>query len=153
MANIDNTPPRIRLLVTLVVISVVTLVGLKFALDSYFIATTEQAVRDAQKPVNTEVLQQHEQEAKAFAGAKVPLDQAVAQIAKGDRAGVEPQPSDDTGSLSGWSKLPKPVPTELGSAKPAPDAGATATDGGAPTSDAPTHHGPAGVPHVAPAHP
>lgn len=152
MANIDNTPPRIRLLVTLVVISVVTLVGLKFALDSYFIATTEQAVRDAQKPVSAEVVQQHELEAKAFAAAKMPIDQAAAQIAKGERAGVEPQPSDDTGSLSGWSKLPKPVPTQLSAASPPTETGAHAADGGAATSDAPTLHAPGAAPHAPPAH-
>lgn len=138
----DNSQPRIKLIFTVIVISVTTLVGLKFVFDSYFIHETEAAQHE--KLVTPEqVAKQHEIEAAAFAGAVMPIDQAMASLAKDRPAAIAPQPSEDTGALSGWARAPRPIPQRLSADAPAPahepvaadgDAGAapTAGDAGAP---------------------
>lgn len=155
----DNSQPRIKLIFTVIVISVTTLVGLKFVFDSYFIHETEAAHHE--KLVTPEqVAKQHEVEAAAFAGAVMPIEQAMAAVAKDRPAAIAPQPSDDTGALSGWARAPHPIPQRLSADAPAPahepalaDAGATpnAADGGAPAATdagAPAPHG-AHAPHGA----
>lgn len=133
----DNSPPRLKLIVTIGVITIVTLVGLNFVLNSYYAIMSDEAQTEKQQqPV---ALQEHRQaEQAALTGAKMPIDQAMAQLAKGNREGlVTPQQSDDLGPMTGWSKLPKHAPEPiLGAAGPeAGDAGAEAADGGAASAD------------------
>ncbi len=155
---IDNTPPRLKLITTIAVITVVTLISLDFVFKSYFAMMTDQAAREKLAPTrDRDELQKAEQ--AAFANAAIPIDQAMAQLAKGTRPElIAPQPSEDLSPMTGWTKLPKPAPTPLPTAPEAPagddtttaDAGAapateTATDGGAPLAAE------AGAPQTVPA--
>jgi hypothetical protein len=155
----DNTPPRLRLIGTIAVIVVITLVGLDFVFKGYYAYMTDEAQREKLAPT-TEKYDQRAAETAALTGAKLPIDQAMAQIGKGTRSDlVEPKPSDDMGAMTGWSKLPKqlPLPPSGGPGMPggmmvhgpgsdaanAGDAGAMSTgDAGANATDA----GPLGIP-------
>ncbi|AKU97703.1 hypothetical protein AKJ09_04367 [Labilithrix luteola] len=133
----DNSPPRIKLIVTIGVITIVTLAGLNLVLNSYYAMMSDEAqTAKRSAPVALEEHQKAEQ--AALTGAKMPIDQAMAQLAKGNREGlVTPQQSDDLGPMTGWSKLPKHAPEPIvGAAGPeAGDAGAEAADGGAAAAD------------------
>ncbi len=145
---IDNTPPRLKLIVTIAVITIITLIGIDFVLKSYYGYMTEDAQRRKLAP--TTALDEHRKaEAAALKGGAEPLDQAMAQLAKGSRSElIAPKQSDDLGPMTGWSKLPKPAPTPEahggGAALPPPghegttagDAGvqAAAGDAGAPVA-------------------
>lgn len=143
---IDNTPPRLKLIMTIAVITVITLIGIDFVLKSYYGYMTEDAQRGKLAPTAARD-EQHKAEAAALAGAAMPLDQAMAQLAKGTRTDlVTPEPSDDVGPLTGWSKMPKPAPAAHGGAAPAPHTTTTATAGDA---GAPHATGDAGAPHAA----
>jgi hypothetical protein len=148
---IDNTPPRLRLIGTIAFIVIITLLGLNFVFESYFAYMSDEARREKLAP-RTELLAQVAAEHAAMQGAKMQLDQAVAQLKSGKReALVEPKPSDDVGAMTGWSKLPKQAPlpapgahgpdthgadTHPPDVNLAADAGAaTAADGGAPAAD------------------
>lgn len=153
---IDNTPPRLKLIITIAVITVITLVGIDFVLRSYYGYMTDDAQQRKLAP--TTALDDHRAaEKSALAAANV--DQALNQLAKGSRTeAVTPTQSDDVGPLTGWSKLPKQAPTpephgggaavpptghdsravdggvlhaaaDAGAHKPAADAGATAPKG------------------------
>src|SRR6476659_4176134 len=129
---IDNTPPRLRLIVTIAVIVIVTLLGLNFVFESYFAIMTDQARQEKLAPT-TAKNDQVAAEAAAFAGAKVPMAQAMAQLKGARPEAVEPKPSEDLGAMTGWSKLPKQAPLPvLGGGVPVTDTMPTmATDGGA----------------------
>jgi hypothetical protein len=148
---IDNTPPRLRLIATIAVIVVITLIGLDFVFKSYYAYMSDEAQHEKLAPT-TAKNEQRAAEAAALAGSKVPMDQAIAQLKAGRSAGgpVEPKPSDDMSPMTGWSKLPKqaPLPAPGGgldvhatdtTTAVATDGGATANgaaDGGAPAADA-----------------
>jgi hypothetical protein len=128
---IDNTPPRLKLIVTIAVITVITLVSLDFVFRSYYATMTEEAAREKTAPT-TDKDEQRKAEMASLTGAQ--LDQAKVTLAKGGRPeAITPQPSEDTGAMTGWSKLPKPLPAPTPAAAPAavvPDAGATPTAAG-----------------------
>lgn len=152
----DNTPPRLKLIVTIAVITVITLVGINFVTESYYAMMTDEAQREKLGPTRDRD-DQKKAEAVAFTSAVLPIDKAMAEVAKGTRPeAITPQPSDDLGPMTGWSKLPKPAPVPH-PAEPAPapavvgDAGALlAGDAGAAV---PTAAGDAGAhgDHTAPA--
>lgn len=150
---IDNTPPRLKLIITIAVITVITLVGIDFVLRSYYGYMTDDAQRKKLAP--TAVLdEQHKAEHTALTSANI--DQSMAQLAKGTRTDiVKPQQSDDVGPMTGWSKMPKPAPTpETGAHAAAPGGGAgghdthAMGDAGATRADAGAAHamGDAGAP-------
>lgn len=122
----DNTPPRLKLIVTIAVITVITLVGIDFVTKSYFAMMTDHALHEKLAPTKDKNTQA-EAEKAAFASAALPLDQAMAQLAKGRPEGITPQASDDLGPMTGWSKLPKPAPA----AHPHTEPTAAAADAGA----------------------
>lgn len=135
---IDNTPPRLKLIITIAVITVVTLIGVDIALKSYFAYMADMAQREKLAP--TTALDEHKkQEEAALKGAAIPVDQAMAQLAKGTRADlITPQQSEDLGPMTGWSKSPKPAPTPEPKMAPPPSApeGAAMGDAGAATTAA-----------------
>lgn len=158
----DNTPPRLKLIVTIAVITVITLIGIDFVLKSYYAMMTDEATREKLAPTRDRD-EQHKAEQAALTNAAIPVEKAMADIGKGERpAVIAPQQSDDLGPMTGWSKLPKPAPTAHPHAAEAPapaagDAGAAAGDAGAVplagdagAPHAPTH-GDAGAHHPAPA--
>ncbi len=132
----DNTPPRLKLIITIAAITVITLVGIDFILKSYYGMMTDQAQREKNAPTRDKD-EQRKAEQAALTGATIPIDQAMGQLSKGGRAAeITPQPSDDIGAMTGWSKLPKPapVPQPHGAAAAEPTAGGDAGvsgDGGA----------------------
>lgn len=140
----DNTPPRLKLIVTIAVITVITLIGINFVLESYYAMMTDTAAREKLAPTRDRD-EQHKAEIAALTNAALPIDQAIAQLGKGTRPeAITPQASEDLGPMTGWTKLPKPAPT----AHPAAQALETApvSDGGAPLADG-------GAPLAAGAHP
>lgn len=126
---IDNTPPRLKLIVTIAVITVITLVAIDFVTKSYYAMMTDEAKHEKIAPTRDKD-EQMKAEQTALTGAAMPVDQAMAQIAKGARPeAITPQASDDVGAVTGWSKLPHPAPTTqhaVGGAAPTEEA-----DGGA----------------------
>ena len=105
----DNTPPRLRLIVTIAIIVVITLVGLDFVFKSYYAYMTDEAQNEKLAPTK-ERDQQFAAEKAALASGKMPIEQAMAQL-KGARSElVEPKPSEDMGPMTGWSKMPKLAP-------------------------------------------
>jgi hypothetical protein len=149
---VDNTPPRLKLIATIGVIAVVTLIAINFATESYFAMMTDSAQREKSAPTRDkeELLKA---EAVAFTNASMPIDKAMAELGKGERPPlIAPTQSDDVGAMTGWSKLPKPLPTAAGhhgtSAPATGDGGAAgAGDAGAAV---PTTAGDAGATHTAP---
>ena len=161
----DNTPPRLKLIVTIAVITVITLIGIDFVMKSYYAMMTDEAQREKLAPTRDKE-EQHKAEQAALTNAALPVEKAMAEIAKGERpATIAPQQSEDLGPMTGWSKLPKPAPTPQPHAAEPPaaeagDAGAAlAGDAGASplAADAGAAHAPApgaadaGVRHPAPA--
>lgn len=108
---IDNTPPRLKLIVTIAVITVITLVAIDFVTKSYYAMMTDEAKHEKIAPTRDKDEQMKAEQA-ALTGASMPVDQAMAQIAKGTRPeAITPNASDDVGPVTGWSKLPHPAPT------------------------------------------
>lgn len=133
---IDNTPPRLKLIVTIAVITVITLVGIDFVLKSYYGYMTDDAMRRKLAPT-TALEDQRTAEKTALTSANV--DQQIKQLSAGTRTDiVKPQQSDDVGPMTGWSKLPKPAPVPEPSAQGGGGAHATAPSGHEPmnTGDA-----------------
>lgn len=134
---IDNTPPRLKLIVTIAVITVITLVAIDFATKSYFAFMTDEAKHEKIAPTRDKDEQMKAEQA-ALTGASIPVDQAMAQVAKGMRPeAITPNASDDVAPVTGWSKLPHPAPTVQhpvggSTATEEADGGALATDAGLP---------------------
>ncbi len=138
----DQTPPRMKLILQIAIATPLLLLGLKYVLDSYFIWMSEEALAEKMAPT-TELNKLREGEKKNLTSGPMPITAAMMEISKGrsEQGGPEliaPQQSDDTGALTGWSKLPRtfelPVnlATDAGMPTPLPtDAGAP-TDGGKP---------------------
>lgn len=132
----DNTPPRLKLIVTIAVITVISLIAIDFGTRSYFAMMTDEAQREKLAPTR-EKDELHKAEQAALANAVIPIEKAMAEIGKGERpALIAPQQSEDLGPMTGWSKLPKPVPTpqppHAETTAVAPEAGAFPGDAGAP---------------------
>lgn len=150
---IDNTPPRLKLIVTIAIIAVVTLISLDFVFKSYYAMMSDEAIREKVAPTRDRD-ELKKAEAAAFAAAHVPVDVAVQNLSKGQRPeSIAPQASDDMGALTGWSKLPKPAPTPIAKAPDAPPADADggvalATDGGTIGDGGVNLAGDAGGPHA-----
>jgi hypothetical protein len=105
----DNTPPRLKLIATIAVIVVTTLVSLEFVFKSYYGYMTDEAQREKIAPTLAKE-EQATTEKASFAAAKMPIDQAMAQLKSARSELIEPKPSDDLGAMTGWSKLPKQPP-------------------------------------------
>ena len=165
---VDNTPPKLKLIVTIGVICAVTLVALDFVFRSYLGFMNGIAQQEKLAPTKEREAQTAAEQA-AFSKAKMPIDQAMKQVGAGTRAPeITPQPSDDTGALTGWMKLPKALPQAQmiggGAAAPAVaptgdagvttatgDAGVTTATGDAGAAAIPASAGDAGAPKPAPA--
>jgi hypothetical protein len=133
----DQSPPRIKLILTIAVSAVVSLGVIKLVLDSYFISMSEDAAHEKlAQPVELEKLREGEQ--KNLTSSPTPITAAMMEIGKGRNAQggpdlITPLPSDDIGPLTGWGRLPRQFELPPGAAG---DGGATTTmtaggDGGA----------------------
>ncbi len=118
----DRSEPRVELIAKVGLIAVVTLVGLKFALESYFIESSEVAAAEKQMVTYEPLTRLHEAEQKRLTQSLVPISAAMTQLVQSGRLGsatggpaeLTPQASEDLGPLTGWTKLPRkgiPVPS------------------------------------------
>lgn len=127
---IDNTPPRLKLITTIAIIVVVTLIGLDFVFRSYYAYMSDEAAREKIAPPKA-LESQLAAEKQALANAALPIDKAMAELAKEGRSAlIAPTPSEDLGPMTGWVKMPKAAPT-VPQGGPAPAAPREATDAGA----------------------
>lgn len=105
----DDSPPRNNVILIAGIISLVTLVGLKFVFDSYLEAQRGEA-RTAHLETSTtsELLAEHrEQVFSRLHAADMPIDQAMARLAEDGRRGfpqVLPLQSTDEGARLGWAR-------------------------------------------------
>lgn len=141
----DKSPVHNALIFKLMGATLVTLIGLKLILDSYFISATEEAKANAAASPEA-LIKLRAEEKKALNNAQTPIAQAIATLSKGSREKasliVRPMPSEDIGAMKGWSKMPKAFdPAIVGSAS------AAAADNGVPGGSgvsapvaAPVHH-------------
>ena len=135
----DNSPPRIRIILTTAFSSLVILVALNYVFRSYFLMMTEE-VEHAHLAKPEELLKLHEGEARNLTSSPLPIAQAMQELARGrtnealkQRADVTPEQSPDLGPMVGWIRAQNPIYVERAaaeSATPAP-APAAAGDGGA----------------------
>jgi hypothetical protein len=145
----DNSPPKIRVILTIAFSSVVILAALQFVFSSYFQMMTEEAEHSHQRP-QEELLKLREGEQKNLTSGPMPISAAMKALASG-RDGtaaalkdIEPQPSTDLGPLVGWLKAPNQALIDRLTAEAeaaSADAGAapmvgTIPDGGAPSDAA-----------------
>jgi hypothetical protein len=156
----DNSPTRNGIIVAIALGTIVALVGVKFALDSYFVTMTEASAFE--KLASPEQLLMHrEAEKKALMAGPMNIEQSISELTRRGRDGLSaggvdlsPKQSEDTGPLTGWSKMPRALPV-----KPAPEAvlapgGASPTDPhtGAVAAPVVTPQAPASATVVAPTH-
>lgn len=148
----DNTSPKVRMLLTIGLVGVLLLLGVKFALESYFLEVTEEYERGL-LPKTTEIdTMRATERANLDKGVAMPVNVAMETLAQKGRdnasEGITPQPSDDPSPLVGWAQIKHtgPMPTLAPIPTAAPevgDAGATTTaagDAGAPRGDAGAPH-------------
>ena len=138
----EDTSPKVRMLLTIGIISVCLLAGSKFVLDSYYVNQIETYEHELLP--KTELLDKTRAEQRAaLDNGEIPVSVAMQTLAaKGrDNASpfIVPQPSDDIDALKGWAKLKREVnlPPQVSTTTPPPppvvmmDAGvATSKDGG-----------------------
>ena len=144
----DDSKPKIRMLLTIGIVSVMLLTGIKFVLDSYYLDMTEGYAR-SMLPKTEQLDQTRKEQTSALEKSDVPIGAAMQTLAQKGRdnagADITPQPSDDIDALKGWAKtkhevhLPPQVLTTATAAVPLPpvgDAGANVatTDGGVTTT-------------------
>jgi hypothetical protein len=105
----DDTPPRNGVIFFYTVLAVLTLIGLKFVMDS-FLDTTRRAVRaqHLEESVASEALAQHrEASQEALRSGDMPIDQAMQQLAERGRGAfpqIRPFASADQGAREGWNR-------------------------------------------------
>lgn len=140
----DQSPTSNKLIVTVGLLAVFTLVSLKFIIGSYYISMTEAELHESISPPE-QLMQLQADQNKALQQAPVPIDVAMKNLATSGRDNappvITPQQSGDLSPLQGWSKLPRdakpfaPPPPPTMPVSMSSDAGA---DGG-PTHDAGAH--------------
>lgn len=158
----DQTEPRTEVIIRLAIVSVLTVVGMRYGLVSYFNTKydEEYAVKIAGKR-NGELEELRKEYEQKVVGGALPIEKAMQLVATSPRASlseaIAPKPSDDLAPVVGWGLDPKPLPEPPVAPAPsadATDAGATATDGAAhpsPAASNPTPgHGPVPAPSGAP---
>jgi hypothetical protein len=141
----DNSPPKIRIILTVAFSSVVILFSLNYVFRAYFIMMTEEVEHDHMRPAE-ELAKLREGEERNLTSSPVPIARAMQELASKGREGspdLVPQPSNDMGAMVGWIRNPNQAVVDMlnqqaadaGAAAPeaAGDGGAaaaTATDGG-----------------------
>jgi hypothetical protein len=106
----ENSPPQIRIILTVAFSSVVILGALNYVFKSYFLMMTEEVEHQhLAKP--EELIKLHEEEQRNLTTSPLPIQQAMHELASRGRtnyqaflahADITPQQSTDTGPLVGW---------------------------------------------------
>lgn len=153
----DSSAPKVRLLATIGLLAVFLLVGMKFALDSYWSITTEGYAKELLTP-NTELDELRAKQEKDLNESPIPINAAMKQLAskgrEGASANITPQQSEDLDPMRGWASLKKdvaaPAPTNVVPAELGDGGALSATDGGTEgDASAVPAMTDAGAPHVA----
>jgi len=127
----DETPPRNRLIATIALITLCTLVALKFILTSYFNEMID-ADRKTKLSKPEELYSVRADQGNALKNSPVPIDVAIMKMSGPLRDdAITPKQSEDTGPLLGWSKSPKALPKPIVTAPPPPPVEPAITDAGA----------------------
>lgn len=138
----DDTPPKNRLIATLALVSLCTLIALKFILTSYFNEMVEMEKRSKiTKPEELYAIRAEQQ--KNLTGSPIPIEKAMREL---DKTRPEPKPSDDTGPLIGWSKTPRALPPKPFVAPTIEPPLTAPADAGAAKPEAGAHHAPRHAP-------
>jgi hypothetical protein len=137
----ENSPPQIRIILTVAFSSVVILAALNYVFHSYFLMMTEEVEHDhLAKP--EELIKLREGEQRNLTTTPLPISQAMQELASRGRtnyaafvaqADITPQPSNDLGPLVGWVRAPNQAVIDqinAAAANPPPDTSAATTDGG-----------------------
>jgi hypothetical protein len=156
----DKSEPRVGLIFQIGLFVVVTLVGIRAALISYFANISgDEEHRKIGMVVPTALLSLRADEDQRLKSGPMPVEQAMQAIVAKGRMGaspdIVPSASRDMGPMQGWMKMPNEVPSQMLAAM-ASDGGAPVTsaapaasatpDGGAPHAAAPGARGPANGP-------
>ncbi|GAB4198008.1 MAG: hypothetical protein OHK0013_06690 [Sandaracinaceae bacterium] len=105
----DDTPPRNGVIFFYTVLVVLTLICLKFVMDS-FLDSSRRAIRaqHLERSRANELLAEHrEREREALGSGEMPIDRAMRELAQRGRGAfpqVRPFPSTDRGALEGWNR-------------------------------------------------
>lgn len=142
----DNSPPRNKIIAIGALVTVVILVLLHFAFDSYFIMMMEnEAAAKIAKPEELQSYRAAEQ--KKLQESPLPIGKAMQQVAAaGDRAAlITPQASSDDAPMTGWGQGSRALAAKAsasadGGAAASPDVagdgGAAVAPGSVPNQDA-----------------
>ncbi len=136
----EKSDPQIGLIVTIGLVAIVTVGGLRQALISYFgwMNDQEQQTKYAlQKP--QQLIDLRADEAKRLNGGPMPIASSMKMLAADKRQtpGMEPKAADpmrEKDTMAGWAQMPRPLPEGMSddAGAPAPmaagDAAAAATD-------------------------
>jgi hypothetical protein len=142
----DHTEPPIKRIVGITLLSVGTLVGLRFGFQSYFIQNYEARQHEVIYAVNADTLVTARREAQARLGG---INQAMDTAASSNRpSAISPTGAPDTAARIGWGLMPTGYTPPPAAPAPAPAAPAAAVD---PATAAPA--APTGAPVAAPAAP
>ncbi len=142
----DQTPPRLGLIVSIGVLSIATLVGVRIALATYFdhIAQAEEH-RKVGEAKPEALLSLRADEAQRLSSGSMPIESAMHELVKKGRMGLSPElvpvPSHDVQALKGWARMPTEEPVLMqeevdGGDAAAPTAAAPAADAGPSKGDA-----------------
>lgn len=134
----DKSEPKTGLITGLAVFVVVSVVLVRYGLVSYYDMMHDHEM--ALKVATRGIWQLNELRASSqqrLSGGAMPIDQAMAAIAQGQRpSAVSPRASTDTSAITGWMQNSQPLPQEIPLTEPPPPPPpvdpATLGDGGAP---------------------
>src|SRR5450631_2859759 len=124
----DKSLPQIGVIVKIAIVGIVTVLGIRFGLTSYFgwMNDKEQYTKvAAQKP--QQLLDLRADEAKRLNGGPMPIASSMKLLAADKRQvpGMDPKAADpmrEKDTMAGWSQMPRPVPVgpDEDAAAPAP---------------------------------
>lgn len=151
----DDTRPKVRMLLTIGVVAVFLLLGMKFVLDSYYLDMVETYEHGLlPKPeLRDKTKQEQLGDIDKGQNGAIPVSVAMQTLAQKGRDNASPditaEQSDDVDPLKGWTKLKRELhlPPQMGSAAAPPPPPEMAADAGAPTMMTP---GDAGAHAMAP---
>ncbi len=129
----DKSEPRVGLILKIGLAAVVTLIGFRAALSTYFdFAVQAEELRKFGEIRPASLLSLRAQDKERLNAGAMPIDKAMEQMARQGRKSAGPDfapiASKDMSALHGWVKMPAEVPTAMEIASQ-DDAG-VATDGG-----------------------
>jgi hypothetical protein len=136
----ENSPPQIRIILTVAFSSVVILAALNSVFRSYYLMMTEEVEHEhLSKP--EELIKLREGERKNLSSAPLPITQAMQELSSRGRtnyaayvgqADITPEASNDLGPMVGWVRAPNQAVVDAINAAAANPPPGGAGDGGAP---------------------